>query len=543
MIPWFRGYALFIIVFMVGLLMLANIYWIHRNNRVIELNKERQAEAEMVKVNTVDVIRSLHLLDLSVRSYVFVKGTHFLAAIDTALANNDEAFRKLESSLKSQQFPMTDFYHLRDSVASYIAITRRMISLIDSGGEEAFVKILRTDPGYNVWLQHAQFSHEVKAFENEVSREAKREYEKALQNTYILQILLFLLAIPTLGYTAFHTNRSLAITEKLRKAEAEKSLLLLHQNQLLERAVLERTREIVAQSEEIASHNEQLMLQQREIETQRNDLARQNENMRGAKEIIEEQSKMIRQRNRDLGREVEQQTRDLRQKNLELVEKNSRLEQFAFIISHNLRSPMARLVGLSALLDFAKDNEGISEIVSLMVKSTQDLDQVVKDLTLILDIQKMDTSIFHEIHLDVLLARVLQSLQTEIQESGASIEIDFSNVNMVTSLSPYMESIFYNLISNAIKYRHPDRLPDVRIKSKPEAGFVRIDVSDNGLGIDVDRHRQNLFNLYRRFHFHVNGRGMGLYLVKAQITAMGGNIEVISEPDKGTVFSVFIKHP
>ena len=90
--------------------------------------------------------------------------------------------------------------------------------------------------------------------------------------------------------------------------------------------------------------------------------------------------------------EVERQTYDLKQTNLELIEQNNRLEQFAFIISHNLRAPLARLVGLSTILDFAKDEKEATDIVQLIVKSTHDLDHVIKDLTLILGIQKMNTA-------------------------------------------------------------------------------------------------------------------------------------------------------
>jgi light-regulated signal transduction histidine kinase (bacteriophytochrome) len=136
-----------------------------------------------------------------------------------------------------------------------------------------------------------------------------------------------------------------------------------------------------------------------------------------AKRIIEEQNLLIQQKNNELGIEVARQTRDLTETNLELIEQNTRLEQFAFIISHNLRAPMARIVGLSAILDFAKDSVETSEIVKLMAKSTQDLDQVIKDLTLILGIQKMNTKVLSEIPLASLLQKVLTSLEPEIKET------------------------------------------------------------------------------------------------------------------------------
>jgi len=548
MLSWFKGYVLWMVVLLVGLLLLANIYLMYRNNLVITFNKQQQEEAEKIKVNTVDVIRSLHLLDLAVRSYAFVKSEHYMLAIDSALKNNRLSFSLLEAPLKSQNFPMTDFYQLRDSVSAYIELTRSMMELVKNGDITNFVKILDQDPGYKVWLQYMRFSKQVNVFEDAIAQRAKERYEQALSNSYLLQILLFLLSMPTLAYTAFQSNRTLSLSEQLRKSEMEKSGILLDQNKLLERTVHERTREILAQNEEISSqneeivaHNEQLLMQQQEIEIQRNNLHTKNENLQEAKRIIEVQSQQIQQKNNELVVEVERQTHDLKRTNLELIEQNNRLEQFAFIISHNLRAPLARLIGLSNILDFAKDETEATEIVKLIVKSTHDLDQIIMDLTLILGIQKTNTQVIGQIHLDDMLHKILKTLEDEVKDTKTDIRFDFTSVMSLTSLHPYVESILYNLISNAIKYRHPERLPRIEIQSKRVSGYVQIDVRDNGLGIDMAKHRDYLFNLYKRFHFHVEGKGMGLYLVKTQVEALGGRIEVESKVNEGTTFSIFLR--
>jgi signal transduction histidine kinase len=541
MVSRLKGYLLYIVVSLVGLLMLGNIYLIYLNNQVISSNKEQQDAAERIKLNTLDVIRSLHLLDLAIRSYTFVKGDHFLNAADIAIRDNTLAISRLEEPLKSQDFPMAEFYQLKDSVNSYINVARHMLDLISKDRQKEFVDILLTDPGYSVWQQHQAFSALVSEFEDGISSTAKTRYEAALNNSYLLQILLFLIAIPILGYTAYYTRRNLSVSEQLRKSEEEKARILSDQNRLLENTVFERTHEILAQNEEMTAYNEQLLLQQREIELQRNSLSNQNESLMEAKRIIEEQNLLIQQKNNELGIEVARQTKDLKQTNVELIEQNSRLEQFGFIISHNLRAPMARLVGLSAILGFTTDPRETSEIVSLMVKSTQDLDQVIKDLTLIIGIQKMNTKILCEITLEELLQKVMATLEAEIVETKARILSDFTNVNGVTSLPPYMESIFYNLLSNAIKYRHPERPPVIRVVSNAVDGYNLITFEDNGLGIDVEKHKENLFNLYKRFHFHTEGKGMGLYLVKTQLTALGGRIEVNSRINEGTRFSIYLK--
>jgi signal transduction histidine kinase len=541
MISKLKGYLLYIVVSLVGILMIGNIYLIYLNNQVISSNKEQQEAAERIKLNTLDVIRSLHLLDLAIRSYTFVKGDHFLNAANDAIRDNTLAISRLEDPLKSQDFPMTEFYQLKDSVNTYINLARHMLDLISNGRQREFIDILSKDPGYSVWQQHQAFSALVHEFEDGISSNAKKRYEAALNNSYLLQILLFLITIPTLGYTAYYTRRNLSVSEQLRESEEEKARILGDQNRLLEKTVFERTHEILAQNEEMTAYNEQLLLQQREIELQRNSLSNQNESLMEAKRIIEEQNLLIQQKNNELGIEVARQTRDLKQTNLELIEQNTRLEQFGFIISHNLRAPMARLVGLSAILGFTNDPRETSEIVSLMVKSTQDLDQVIKDLTLILGIQKMNTKVLSEITLEELLQKVVAVLEPEIIETKARILSDFTNLNDVTSLPPYMESIFYNLLSNSIKYRHPARTPVIYVRSNAVDGYHLITFEDNGLGIDVEKHKENLFNLYKRFHFHTEGKGMGLYLVKTQLTALGGRIEVNSRVNEGTRFSIYLK--
>jgi signal transduction histidine kinase len=97
------------------------------------------------------------------------------------------------------------------------------------------------------------------------------------------------------------------------------------------------------------------------------------------------------------------------------------------------------------------------------------------------------------------------------------------------------------MITNAIRYKHPDRSPDIRIKSYRDDNWVVVDFADNGLGMDLNRYGNRLFGLYQRFHEHKEGKGLGLYMTRSQVTAMGGKIEVESEPGKGTTFKIFFK--
>ncbi len=138
---------------------------------------------------------------------------------------------------------------------------------------------------------------------------------------------------------------------------------------------------------------------------------------------------------------------------------------------------------------------------------------------------------------------MIQNLKEDIDESRASITYDFSEANKIKFIQPYLHSILYNLISNAIKYRSPDRLPIIKLtSSRSNKQTICLKVEDNGLGMDLNIHGKNIFGLYKRFHLHKEGKGLGLYLVKTQMEMLGGKIEIESIPDKGTIFYLHFIH-
>jgi signal transduction histidine kinase len=545
---WFKGYILASVVILIGILLLVNIFLIYQNGIIIERNKNLQEEAERIKVNTIDITRNLHLADMAVRSYALVNKYRFFYTVDSAATESIQIFKRLEKPLLRQKFPMEEFYDLRDSVKSYYNIIIAMRKQIINHQMDSFLIMLNNDPGYPVWLAHQQFSSHVTVFENDISQDARHKYSTALRNSYLLQVILFLITLPTLAYSAYYAGRALKISEQLRKSEEVNNEILSRQNVRLEEMVKERTQDVLAQNEEIISQheemlltNEQLVLQQEEIEKQRNVLADQNSKLINANKIIEDQNDIIHQKNAELIQEVERQTQDLKTTNLELIEQNNRLEQFAYIISHNLRSPLARIKGLSDIFEYAKNQDEIADIIKMMASSTRDLDHVIKDLAYILEIQKLNTQVLSAINLTDVVAKTIRVLKQEIEETKTKVNIDFNNETIIMSLPQYVESIFYNLLSNAIKYRHTKRTPEITISTRKSDNYLVIDITDNGLGIDLEKYKEKLFSLYKRFHFHVEGKGMGLYLVKTQIGALGGKIEVTSQVNTGSRFSIFFK--
>jgi len=197
---------------------------------------------------------------------------------------------------------------------------------------------------------------------------------------------------------------------------------------------------------------------------------------------------------------------------------------------------------LGHLLEISTGNkEEVDQICTNMIATTRELDRVVRDLSTILEIRKPSHAVLTPLNLQEEIELVQLSLEREIRETGAVIQADFQRLPGILTVRPLMDSILMNLISNAIKYRRPEVPPQVSIRSERENGWAKISVTDNGLGINIKEHGDKLFTLYGRFHSHVDGKGLGLYLVKTHVMSMGGRIEVASEIGKGTTFSIFLK--
>jgi signal transduction histidine kinase len=307
------------------------------------------------------------------------------------------------------------------------------------------------------------------------------------------------------------------------------------QNKKLESLVKNRTEELQQTNEELLERDDEILAQNNELLNQREALASQNEELHMARHTIEKQNAEIRLQNETLEEEVKERTK-------ELVEYNQQLEQFAFISAHNLRAPVARILGLGNLLELIKSEPSEEyKIVKQLVFSTRELDTVIKDLNTILALRKDNISILTDVNLVEELRLVKMNLEKEIFETEALINEDFSRAPVIRTIKPYLDSILINLISNAIKYRHGARCPVIQIKSEIVENYICLTVDDNGLGINLELFQEKLFTLYSRFHNHVDGKGMGLYLVKTQVASLGGRIEVESEIDRGTTFKIFFR--
>ncbi len=225
----------------------------------------------------------------------------------------------------------------------------------------------------------------------------------------------------------------------------------------------------------------------------------------------------------------------------ELVEANKGLEQFSFIVSHNLRSPVANILGLADLIGNKDYPEEVkNDFLEALIDNVKRLDIVISDLNAILQVKVEMDAKKEPVQLSDLVDAIKTSIQNLLEKEKVQITTHF-DVPAIHTVQSYLHSIFYNLIANSIKYRRPGIPPKIWIRSETIEGSVVITFEDNGLGIDLVKKRKQVFGLYKRFHHHIEGKGMGLFLVKTQVELLGGKISIESKVNAGTKFTITFK--
>jgi signal transduction histidine kinase len=238
---------------------------------------------------------------------------------------------------------------------------------------------------------------------------------------------------------------------------------------------------------------------------------------------------------------------DLKQKESELrssfafiEHQNKRLQNFAYIVSHNLRSHANNLQYLVRLHQETSETGEQQEIFSHINTISNSLNTTIEHLN---QVVKIEADIQQEkqlVELEPLFKNIINALKSNIQNANVTLEYDFSACPTVLYLPAYLESIFQNLLTNAIKYRHPERQPTIKCESRIVNDDVYLTFEDNGIGIDLERYGKKIFGLYQAFHNHPDSQGIGLYITRNQVEALGGSILVESVVDKGTKFTIRI---
>ncbi|MEP5103687.1 MAG: ATP-binding protein, partial [Ekhidna sp.] len=233
-----------------------------------------------------------------------------------------------------------------------------------------------------------------------------------------------------------------------------------------------------------------------------------------------------------------QNERELRKLFSKTIEQNQRLKDFSYITSHNFRSSVANLVGLLSIIEDDPSNKEYFEMLkatalklNLAIDAINDLLNFEKDISM-LEKEEID---LHGVINDVILLNRKSATEKEIE-----FEVDIAEGLTLRILPAYLQSILHNLITNAMKYGVTQNQRKIKISAKKESKGVLLTVADQGNGIDLERFGGKMFQLGSRFHTEEeSGHGMGLYMTKQQVEAIGGKIEVESELNRGTKFKVY----
>jgi signal transduction histidine kinase len=217
------------------------------------------------------------------------------------------------------------------------------------------------------------------------------------------------------------------------------------------------------------------------------------------------------------------------------------MEQFTYIISHNLRSPVSKIIGLTDLFERDKDNSDVNKyIIDSLSSEAYHLDNIIKDLNAIINLKTNLDEVKEVVDFQATLNPIKELLEKEISAVELVMHEDFSQSPSVYAIKSYIHSILLNLLTNAIKYRSTDRTLEIHVESKIIGEFVMLSFTDNGLGIDLEKYRDTIFGLFKRFHHHIEGKGMGLHITKTQVEMMGGKMDVESEVNVGTTFIIYL---
>jgi PAS domain S-box-containing protein len=222
----------------------------------------------------------------------------------------------------------------------------------------------------------------------------------------------------------------------------------------------------------------------------------------------------------------------------DLKRKNDQLEEFTQIVSHNLRSPVSNILTLLDFYEKSNDEAERATFMKMLKDSGAKILTNLHELNEVLKIKQDKDIERQDLNFESVFGSIRNLLSAKITEAEATILTDFARAPKVNYPNIYLESIFVNLLTNALKYAHPDRKPEISFVTEMDNGQVILKVGDNGSGIDLKRYGHQIFKLRKTFHKHPESRGIGLFMIKSQIEAMGGDISISSEENIGTTFIV-----
>lgn len=224
-----------------------------------------------------------------------------------------------------------------------------------------------------------------------------------------------------------------------------------------------------------------------------------------------------------------------------VTEQNKRLLNFSHIVSHNLRSHTSNIQSLISLIEMSEDETERNELIGLLKSVSETLNKTMDNLNEVVSIQTDINIVIEKLNLEKYINKTLEVLHNQIIKNNTSINNAVSSEIFVHFNPAYLESVLLNFISNAIRYRHPQRDPIIDLNAYTEGDYTVLEIKDNGIGIDLKKNGKKLFGLYKTFTKNPESRGIGLFISKNQIDTMKGKVEVESVLNEGTTFKIYFK--
>ena len=224
-----------------------------------------------------------------------------------------------------------------------------------------------------------------------------------------------------------------------------------------------------------------------------------------------------------------------------LIHSSKTMDTILHLAAHDLKGPVSNIKQLVAMLPARAPSSKEAYVLSLLTNSVQQLERTLNGLINLVQLQTAENEGATRLIFTQVFETVKASLLETLTASGGSFSADFSQAPEVHYVAPYLESIIKNLVSNALKYRAVDRPPFIRLTTRRAGDVVLLTVEDNGMGMDLEQHGNDLFKPFKRFTTEVEGTGLGLHLVKNMVERNGGSIQVYSQPGEGTRFVVNLK--
>jgi len=245
-------------------------------------------------------------------------------------------------------------------------------------------------------------------------------------------------------------------------------------------------------------------------------------------------------------RTISRQKKQLENLNEELRLKNDSLDSLVYRVSHDLKAPIINIQSLLVIIRRrlnATTDPLIKQSLNMADKATMKLQTIIADFLEVARIEKRLQSEKEWLSIFDIISGILEDNQQQINEKATMFDIELSEANELYFSRNNLSSILANLITNAIKFASPNRDSMVKIYTKKQKASIVIVIADNGIGMDLEKHKENLFQMFKRFHNHVEGTGIGMYIVKKLMDENGGTVHLESEVNVGTKLTLTFQQP